>query len=323
MLPAGRYWSAGFSAERPSLLRQVASHDGKEMEALGGLFAAVLKCALTKGFAGQYVAVDKSLGWLHQGPTVEQNLGEAVSVRGSRQRYPRFRVRSRPRVLPVPSRSPTTRDRGPTMRVPSVGWRPREPSPRLRCWEVRNERAAMIRPLPRRCRGSAHPAPRAVEMQIPLGSGSLQQATRQGCRSFTQKSAEKCGSDPQGGKDGVHVVRAAERRQLHPASSALCAESGINFGGFTEALQEARGEPPRKTGDGYARSLQFAAARGWVKSVRSGFERPDPDDPRDCHKQNRHNGPDHERSVAEKDKGKNSEQCDQDECGDTSSVAHQ
>mgnify|MGYP007093484422 CR=1 FL=1 len=52
MLPAGRYWSAGFSAERPSLLRQVASHDGKEMEALGGLFAAVLKCALTKGFAG-------------------------------------------------------------------------------------------------------------------------------------------------------------------------------------------------------------------------------------------------------------------------------
>ena len=76
----------------------------------------------------------------------------------------------------------------------------------------------------------------------------MQQATRQGCRSFTQKSAEKCGSDPQGGKDGVHVVRAAERRQLHPASSALCAESGINFGGFTEALQEARGEPPRKTG---------------------------------------------------------------------------
>ena len=105
------------------------------------------------------------------------------------------------------------------------------------------------------------------------------------------------------------------------ASSALCAESGINFGGFTEALQEARGEPPRKTGDGYARSLQFAAARGWVKSVRSGFERPDPDDPRDCHKQNRHNGPDGERSVAEKDKGKNSEQCDQDECGDTSGVA--
>lgn len=200
MLPTGRYWSAGFSAERPSPLRQVASHDGKEMEALGGLFAAVLKCALTKGFAGQYVAVDKSLGWLHQGPTVEQNLGEAVSVRGSRQRYPRFRVRSRPRVLPVPSRSPTTRDRGPTMRVPSVGWRPREPTPRLRCWEVRNERAAMIRPLPRRCRGSAHPAPRAVEMQIPLGSGSLLQATCQGCQSFTQKSAEKCGSDPKGAR---------------------------------------------------------------------------------------------------------------------------
>ena len=43
-------------------------------------------------------------------------------------------------------------------------------------------------------------------MQIPLGRGSLQQATRQGCRSFTQKSAEKCGSDPQGGKDGVHAL---------------------------------------------------------------------------------------------------------------------
>lgn len=41
---------------------------------------------------------------------------------------------------------------------------------------------------------------------------------------------------PQEGEDGVHVVLAAEKRQLHPASPALCAESGVNVGGFPKAL---------------------------------------------------------------------------------------
>ena len=94
------------------LPEQVSSHDGKEMEVLG---------------------------WFHQGPSVEQNLGEAVSVPGDRGipdlrfsvsafpfhrgRRPRCGVRGRRPHRPGHSRPPTAAPETPGGRGAS------EPSP--------------------------------------------------------------------------------------------------------------------------------------------------------------------------------------------------
>ena len=105
---------------------QVSSHDGKEMEVLG---------------------------WFHQGPSVEQNLGEVVSVPGDRSipdlrssvsafpfhrgRRPRCGVRGRRPHRPGHSRPPTAAPETPGGRGAS------EPSP-VTPAETRGETSVMV-----------------------------------------------------------------------------------------------------------------------------------------------------------------------------------